>query len=117
MKFILYFYYYSLFSTQYHIRTAVYRDNDSLCFYLYDVGYVNWHIDHVVKETITIEEPSYFGMQKECRVNAIYLISRGNKMKGIAHITSNICLITLMFEGNVIHLQLKYKSKLKQQKL
>jgi|SRR6476620_4086994 len=82
MKFFVYFHFYVLSfgdSTQvFNTGTAIWAKNDSLTFYVYNVGYIRWKVDAMVKENIDqLRQYSYI-------VYAKYIVS----YKGIVAIVN-----------------------------
>ncbi len=72
MKYFIYFHWYILSHQTHHISTSIRIYQDSLEFYIYDVGYVKWKIDKVLQENIST---SVFFHEKRVYLNADYIIS------------------------------------------
>src|SRR5690242_17886841 len=94
-KYIIWFIYYSMTGEPHHVRTYIFKENDSISFYLYNVGYWKWHVDHVIKERVSEESPN---LKHGRNVDAVYLISRKND-RGIIHISNSVTFITMFMDG------------------
>lgn len=88
MKYILYFHLYLISHQQYTITTVVAVYQDSVSFYIYNVGYVNWKIDETTKEDIVFHNG-------KTMVSAIYLVSFKD-LKAIVQITFSKVKITIL---------------------
>jgi len=110
-KYIIWFVYYAIANDCHNAKTYLLKENDSISFYLYDVGYWKWHIDETIKESLPEE--------KHCvrcvdNVYAIYLISR-NDIEGIIQIHRNTTTITLFINDQVFTIKLFNSRKRKRQ--
>lgn len=76
MKFVLYFHFYILNHESLPITTNMVISEDSLSFYVYDLGYIKWKIDEKHKEILENKKISY----------GIYFVSFKD-IKAIIHIS------------------------------
>lgn len=98
MKYILYFHYYIMSQQVYNVATVIAIQQDSLSFYVYDVGYVKWRIDEKVMESMSPKDnkPSM----------AIYLISLYD-LKGIVEVHLRKAYVIILTDTKPFLIELK----------
>jgi len=112
MKFILYFHIYAIsygdsLST-YPITTIMAIYKDSVIFYVYDLQYVKWKMEEVIKENIYHPDKRYTGgyVAKKSKLEAIYRISYKDII-GFITINSPKVEIRILTDNKPILIQLK----------
>jgi len=56
----------------FNIGTSLWMRNDSICFYMYDIGYTKWKVVEKIRETITKLD------SRNSKINALYLVKYDN---------------------------------------
>ncbi len=118
MKYILYFHFYafSYGDTMCYppITTIMTIQKDSIMFYVYDLGYVKWKIDDIIREQVLYPDYRYsHGFNhRSSEIQAIYRISYKD-ITGFITMFKKVIEIRIITDNKPEIIQLRRKSKFK----